>query len=94
VEDDSGYLVPQTPCGEYHIWKLRLNRESRVKRRRERRERAAKLEEALVLAKSLGNLVLDSQERQAVDQLILLLQELEAELEFAIPLIPAIRLDT
>jgi hypothetical protein len=59
-----------------------------VKRRRERSERAAKLEEALMLTRSLGNRVLDSQERQAVDQIILFLQELEAELEFAIPLIP------
>jgi uncharacterized protein (TIGR02646 family) len=90
VEDDSGYLVAQTPCGEYHIWKLRLNRESRVKRRRERSERAAKLEEALVLVRSLGNRALEPLERQALDQIISLLRELEAELQFAIPIIPAV----
>jgi uncharacterized protein (TIGR02646 family) len=90
VEDDSGYLVAHTPCGEYHLLKLRLNRESRVKRRRERSERAAKLEVALMLASSLGNRVLDPQERRAVDQIISLLREVEVELRFAIPIVPPV----
>jgi hypothetical protein len=89
VEDGSGYLVAQTPCGEYHIGKLRLNREMRLKRRRERRELAAKFEETIMLANSLGNRPLDPEERHALDHIILFLQELEAEMAFAISLIPA-----
>jgi hypothetical protein len=88
-----GYLTAQTPCGDYHLLKLRLNRESRLKRRRERNERAAKLDEALKLASSLWNRAANLQERQALDQIISLLRELEAELEFAIPFVPALPAD-
>lgn len=61
-----------------------------MQRRRESSERAAKLQEALMLVRSLWNRALGPRERQALDQITLLLRELEAELEFATPFVPAV----
>ena len=46
IENEDAELVPQSPCGEYHVQMLRLNRRHRVARRRERNDVAAHLSEA------------------------------------------------
>jgi hypothetical protein len=53
VENDQGELVPQTLCGEYHLKLLRLNRPSRVARRRERNEFMAQFTEVASLIQRL-----------------------------------------
>lgn len=46
VEDADGVLQPQTRSGEYHVRRIRLNRDSLVELRRVRREQARKLDDA------------------------------------------------
>jgi 5-methylcytosine-specific restriction endonuclease McrA len=53
TKNEHGELVPQTPCGEYHVTRLRLNRLSRVAYRRARNRITARLADALAIVEWL-----------------------------------------
>ena len=57
VESDEGLLQPITPCGEYHVSMLRLNRPWLQKLRRERGHKQSRLNEAHQLRKELEQAV-------------------------------------
>lgn len=88
VEDHNGRLVHRTPCGEYHVLRLRLNRPSRAARRRERNEVLDRLREALDLMQELDLEIRDADERGLVRHIRREAEALQTELAIAIPLIP------
>jgi hypothetical protein len=78
-EDQNAELVPRTPCGEYHIAQIRLNRRSRVDRRRERNKLIELLRQALESANSV-----ESQDETSLRTLIV--GFLQRQLSASIPL--------
>jgi hypothetical protein len=88
-ENEHAELLPQTPCGEYHLRVLRLNRPHRVARRRERNEFGALLAEALGLIERLEQESPTRRERVVIDHLRREIERLQAELAIAIPFVPA-----
>jgi uncharacterized protein (TIGR02646 family) len=88
MENEQGELVPQTPCGEYHVQALRLNRPGRVERRRERNELRARLAEAMALIERLEQEAATPLEHEAMAHLQREIESLQAELAIAIPFIP------
>jgi hypothetical protein len=88
VENEDAELMPLSPCGQYHVQMLRLNRPHRVARRRERNEVAAHLAEALSLIEHLEQDVPTLQERELIGYLRREIERLSSELAIAIPLIP------
>lgn len=88
VENLVGNLMPRTPCGEYHVGTLRLNRPPRVERRRERNEFNARLVEAITLVDQLEQERPSPSERAVLAHLEREVASLQAELAIAIPYIP------
>ncbi|MCS6861025.1 MAG: HNH endonuclease [Abditibacteriales bacterium] len=94
VEDEEGKLVPQTPCGEYHVRMLRLNRTLLVARRRERNAFVARRSEAIALVERLERqaATLSGDEaaiyREVIAHVQREIESLEAELKITIPFIP------
>jgi hypothetical protein len=70
AEDDDGILVPATPCGSYHIDTLRLNRMSRLERRRRRNALMSRLASAVELIASLPEDVANSPQRTLIYEMI------------------------
>lgn len=73
-DDGSGILIPKTPCGEYHIARLLLNRQSRVQDRIRRKQLREKIEEAYQLIAELA----DTAPPGYVDLIRSLISQLEA----------------
>ncbi len=94
VENEDGNLIPQTPCGEYHVLKLRLNRSTRLALRRERNEFAAHLAEALVLIERLEKRTATVSCPESADERVVIahiqreIELMQSELAVAIPFIP------
>jgi hypothetical protein len=86
VENDQGVLEPRTLRGEYHVERLRLNRPWLVARRLERRQNAAHLGE---VEGRLGGRLPTSVTPPEREALVPILDFLRAQLETAIPFIPA-----
>jgi hypothetical protein len=76
IEDDDGLLVPLTQCGDYHVDAIKLNRRSRLARRRRRNELLSRYQIALELAS-----VLPQSQREILEVLI----ELSSQLTDLIP---------
>jgi len=89
LENEQGELVPQTPCGEYHLQMLRLNRPHRVARRRERNEVQTLLAEALSLIERLEAASPTRREREVISHLRREMERLRSDLAVAIPFISA-----
>ena len=94
VESDNGLLQPLTPCGEYHVSMLRLNRPWLQELRRERGRKHLRLNEAHQLREELERAVearpADATTEMKHRLLSFLCQEIDAlqgELAAAIPLI-------
>ena len=82
VGSHDGLLRPLTPCGEYHVSVLRLNRLWLCELRRERLHKQSRLDEALQLCQSL-ELAIETQPSDAAAEmkhrmLAFLYQEIEA----------------
>lgn len=88
IEDENGKLVALTPCGEYHILYLRLNRDSRVKLRRDRAALTRLIEEGITLVHQMEQQMTTPTEKELLQRVIQLLQAQQEELAFAIPFIP------
>jgi hypothetical protein len=89
VENEQAALVPQTPCGEYHLRMLRLNRPYRVARRRERNEFKVRLAEAISLVERLEHRPPTRLEREVIAHLRREIELLQTALAIAIPFVPA-----
>ena len=85
VESDDCELLPQTPCGEYHVLTLRLNRAWLRRLRFERNQKKERLNEALAL--------LDEIERRVTAQAedVLLSNRAESETELKLRLLSFLR---
>ena len=88
VEGRTGTLEHRTPCGEYHVYRLRLNRPSRVARRLERNELLRRLERALALVRELDQETGSPTELALLDHIRREIEALRGELAFSIPFIP------
>jgi hypothetical protein len=94
VENDFGELIPQTPCGEYHVTVLRLNLPWLCRQRRQRNAKQQRLAEALALQRELENALAEETEPESSQRRRLLafvqdeIELLQAELAIAIPFIP------
>ena len=95
VESDEGVLQPLTPCGEYHISILRLNRAWLQQHRQERIRKWTRFREATQLQDELKHALtgdLSNPETQIMHRLLSFLSEeieaLQSELAVAIPRIP------
>jgi hypothetical protein len=89
LENEHAEIVPQTPCGEYHLRMLRLNRPSRLARRRERYELEARLAEALSLVERLERSAPTQPESEVIAHLRREIGLLQSTLAIAIPFVPA-----
>lgn len=94
IESNDGLLQPLTPCGEYHIATLRLNRSWLQQHRRDRTQKWARLNEAYQLQIELERAIearpADDATRMMQRLLSFLSQEIEAlrsELAVAIPML-------
>lgn len=93
VESDIGELPPQTPCGEYHVRTLRLNRAWLRHLRIERNQKQERLNEALTLQEELEGAVTAQPDAEAEVKLRLLsflrneIEALQRELTIGIPFI-------
>ena len=92
VESDDGLLQPLTPCGEYHISMLRLNRSWLQQHRHDRNQKWIRFNEAYQLQVELEGAVevrpVDDATRMMQRLLSFLSQEIDAlrsELAVAIP---------
>jgi hypothetical protein len=88
-ENEHGELVPQTPCGEYHVLMLRLNRSFRVTYRLERNRFATQLAEAVALVERLERQPATDLKRDIIAHIQQEIEWLQAELAIAIPFIPS-----
>jgi hypothetical protein len=94
VENESGELAPQTPCGAYHVTALRLNRPRLTHPRLLRNAKQQHLAEVLALQQELERAVAMRSGAEAEDRQRLLtfmrreIESLQAKLSVAIPLIP------
>jgi len=88
VENEGGELVPRTPCGEYHVRTLRLNRSARVACRHERNKLKARLAETAALIERLEQETVTPLGREVIAHLKREIESLQAELTVAIPFIP------
>ena len=93
VESDDGLLQPITPCGEYHVSTLRLNRSWLRQHRRERMQKWERLNEAyqlwLEFEHNVEALPTDEASQMMRRLLSFLFHEIEAlrrELALAIPI--------
>ena len=93
VESDDFELLPQTPCGEYHVLTLRLNRAWLRRLRLERNQKQERLNEALALQEKLEQAVTSCPDAGAETKLRLLsflrneIEALQRELAIGIPFI-------
>jgi hypothetical protein len=93
VEDAVGKLVPQTPCGEYHIVALQLNRDRLQELRLLRNQKQTRLNDALVLQQELERSITPQSDAEAEAKRRLLafvqreIEYLQAELAVSIPFI-------
>ena len=93
VESDDCELWPQTPCGEYHVLTLRLNRTWLRRLRVERNQKQERLNEALALLDELERTVNAQPDPEAEVKVRLLsflhneIEALQRELSIAIPFI-------
>jgi hypothetical protein len=89
-EDENGTLVALTLCGSYHIDRLRLNRPARLQVRRERKIMQHALQEHIAMVIKLIETVSERGateiERQAIRQILDLIQTLQVEMSDSIPL--------
>jgi hypothetical protein len=83
-EDENGILMPITPCGAYHVKVLRLNRDSRVIKRRHRTHLMALLLDILNLIETLPSDILNSPYEKALQDVV---ERVSRQIEFAIPII-------
>lgn len=95
VESDEGLLQPLTPCGEYHISMLRLNRAWLQQHRQERIRKWMRFREASQLQDELKRAIQVrpiNAEMQMMHRLLSFLSEeieiLQSELTVAIPWVP------
>ena len=98
VESDNGLLRPLTPCGEYHVSTLRLNRAWLQQHRQDRTRKWARFTEASQLYEELKQIIEarpTNAATQMMHRLLTFLAEeikvLESELAVAIPRIPTQR---
>jgi hypothetical protein len=75
LEDEGGVLIPISPCGGYHIDALRLNRTSRLERRRRRNDLLARLAVVTDLIQSLPDDIANSPQGQSILETIKGIQE-------------------
>lgn len=93
VESDTGELLIQNPCGEYHVRTLRLNRAWLRYLRLERNRKQKRLDEALVLREALEQAVTARPDAEAEEKRRLLsflnneIEALQGELTVSIPFI-------
>lgn len=93
VESDSAELLPQTPCGEYHVLSLRLNRAWLCQLRVERKRKQERLSEAFALQEELEQEIISREDEEAEVKLRLLsflreeISALQRELTVSIPFI-------
>ena len=92
IESDDGLLQPLTPCGEYHISTLRLNRSWLQQHRRDRTQKWTRFNEAhqlqIELERAIEARPADDATRMMQRLLSFLSQEIEAlrsELAVTIP---------
>ena len=90
VEDQTGELIWRTPCGEYHLLYLKLNRPSRKKRRKRRNRELQLLSEIeSILQEKRNDLTTDPVLLQTLMKTV---REKKREMALNIPLIAPIRL--